>query len=549
MPVLLRRSGEMPDAQAYDAWLAVSGARVPPALDGARKLPKLAARLEAAFVAERDAWLGLGHALAGEPTADMAQMPTAAAFGSDFGVMLAWARLVDELTQGNSRILVLCDDPWLYRHLAGRNGVRAGTPPALFPRTFWLAVRGALARARLALHLAWAALRLRRFRRATLPGEAVILVYGHPASDAKGNDAYFGDLMARFPSLKRFLHTDCGVGRAARLCADGRTASLHAWGSVAFAVTLVAERWRPGQPHLAGPHGWLVRRAAAFENGGGGPAINRWQAHCQERWLVRARPDRVLWPWENHGWERNLCRAGRAHGIALIGYQHTVIGPHQFNYSTATNPDGLMSIPDVVVADGPAYAAEMKALGVPAERLVVGGAFRFKRFKDGLYDPAGPVFVPLSPVGAAARAQLAVARDIAGRGRRVLVKQHPMYPAAFAERINLSESARPLAEQKAISAVLYATGTSGLEARLMGVPAYQLMLEDRIAIDVLPAFIDAERVTAEDAADAVLAGRARPGAVEWDDVLSDPNYALWENLLFGEVATVLASPGLTKKAS
>ena len=539
MPVRLIRSGDLPDAGAYDAWLAVTGTPAPAGLGA--KLPGLAARLEAAFVAERDTWLQLGRVLAAAPGADVAHMPTAGAFGSDFGIMLAWGRLVGGLARDAARALVLCDDPWLFRHLARLPGVEAGPVPALWPKAVWQALRGFFARCRVALRVARAAIALRDTRRVMGVGDSVILVYGHPASDARGNDAYFGDLMARFPALKRLLHTDCGVARARALAADGRTASLHAWGSPLFALTLVGVRWRLGRAHLAGPLGWLVRRAAASENGGGGPAMNRWQDHCQARWLAAARPTRVAWPWENHGWERNLCRAARRRGVALIGYQHTVIGPHQFNYSTAGNPDGLSSIPDVVVADGPAYGAEMRALGVPAERLAIGGAFRFRRFRDGLFDAAGPLFVPLSPVVRAARAQLAVAGAVAGRGRKVLVRQHPMYPVPFSKQPNLLASDAALVDQTGLSAVLYTTGTSGLEAVLMGIPAFRMMLEDRISIDVLPAGVTATAVTEENAVKTILAHTGPGRRVPWDDILSDPDIAVWKSLLFDDIEHVALS--------
>ena len=539
MSVFLRRSDCIPEPGAYGSWLAVTGTAA--ALDAKRKLPGLAQRLEQAFVSERETWWRLGRALSCERSADIAHMPTAGSFGSDFGVMLAWTRLAGELAQDSDVTLVLCDDPWLFRHLALIQGVDAGPSPALAPEVIRLTIRGVLARTGAALRCAWAALRLGGGRLVMKPGDVVILVYGHPDSDAQGNDAYFGDIMARFPAVRRLLHTDCRAGRARELGTDGRTASLHAWGHLLFALGLIFSRWRLDKHHLLGEHGWLIRRARTMENGGGGPAMNRWQKHCQNRWLTAAKPDRVLWPWENHGWERNLCRAARRHGVKLIGYQHTVIGRHQFNFATATNPDGLGSIPDVVVADGRAYRDEMQAWGVPGDRLIVGGAFRFQRFPNGLFDPSGPVFVPLSAVPTVALTQIEAARTIARSGRRVVVKSHPMYPVAFNGEANLELGKTPLAAQKGLSAVLYATGVSGLEARLMGIPAYRLMPDDRIAIDVLPAGIEAETVTSETAADAILADGAPAIRVPWDDVLSDPDFELWKSLLFDDIEALVRS--------
>ena len=537
MSVLLRRSKALGTPSEYQFWLAVTG--TPPLDDPDRKLPDLAKRLEEAFVLGRETWWELGRALSAEPGADIAHMPTAGAFGSDFGVMLAWARLIEKLAGNDDVRLVVCDDPWLFRHLAGIEGVDAGAPPPLIPQLLRRRLRGFFARARVALHNVLASIRLSLQSQVMQDGDSVILVYGHPASDANGKDAYFGDLMARHDALKRLLHTDCSSAQALELGADGRTASLHAWGSSLFALSLVFCRWRPGRRHLSGEFGWLIRRAAAIENAGGGPAMNRWQAHCQERWLRAARPDRVVWPWENHGWERNLSRAARTGKITTIGYQHTVIGPHQFNYATHTNHDGLASVPDVVVADGPAYLGEMQAWGMPSGRLVIGGAFRFPRFGGDLYDPQGPVFVPLSAIPQAARAQLEVARAVAGKGRRVLVKPHPMYPVSFDESENLAHAERSLAEQRGLSAVLYTTGASGLEAVLMGIPGYRLMLEDRIAIDVLPRGFATEAVTSRNAADAILEGRGSRSPAAWDDILGDPDTALWKSLLFGDIDAVM----------
>ena len=543
MSVLLRRSNAVPAPSAFQFWLAVTG--TPPLNEPDRQLPGLAKRLEDAFVTERETWWELGRALSAEPGGDIVHMPTAGAFGSDFGVMLAWARLVGELAGNNDVTLVACDDPWLFRHLAGVEGVDAGTPPPLIPEVLRRRLRGVFARSRVALRNTVAAIRLCGQRRVIKDGDSVILVYGHPASNANGKDAYFGDLMARHAALKRLLHTDCPAGQALELGADKRTASLHAWGSPAFALSLMYCHWRPGGRHLSGPLCWLIRRAAIIENSGGGPAMNRWQAHCQARWLDAARPGRVVWPWENHGWERNLCRAANNRNVATIGYQHTVIGPHQFNYATHTNHDGMTSIPDVVVADGPAYLGEMRAWGVPVERLVVGGAFRFPRFADDLYDAQGPVFVPLSAVPAAGLAQLDVARAIAAQGRRVLVKTHPMYPLEFTQDGTLSRADRPLAEQRGLSAVLYTTGTSGLEAVLMGIPGYRLMLQDRVSIDVLPRGFTTEAVTDRDATEAILKGRASRPRAAWDEILADPDRSLWKSLLFGDIDAVIETHNTT----
>jgi hypothetical protein len=533
--IILQRSTSSCKKLSFDAWLATTGATG--TCDSAPKLPRLGVRLEDAFVEIRDLWWRLGYEMGQDKTADIAHAPTGGAFGSDFGVMLAWSQLISDLAKEKETILVFCDDPWLFRHLATLPGVTPhAPPPPLWPQKIRLVLRGFLARCKVALSCAFAAIRLVGFKKNQQQQDPTILVYGHPRSDTAGRDAYFGSAMKHFSELKRLLHTDCPPARALELIADGRTASLHAWGSPLRALFLVGTAWRPSKKHITGPYGWLIRRAAARENGGGGPAMNRWQLHCQKRWLAAVRPSRLIWPWENHAWERDLCRQAQKLGVSTVGYQHTVIGPHQINYSPSTNPDGLNSIPDIVASNGPAYRDELQAWGIPDERLKIAGAWRFERPKDGqqacLYDPDSPVFVPLSAVAEVGRQQLSAARIIAETGRKVLVKTHPMYPLVFETTANLSQTDVPLAEQGGLSAVLYSTGTSGLEALLAGLPTFRLMLEDRIAIDILPKGLRSENVTLDDVAKAVLRKiKHTPKAADWDAVLAPVDMDLWRQWL------------------
>lgn len=528
MTLLLRTSTNLPALRSDVVWFATTGTARPASLATDRQLPQLAERLESAFNEIRQVWWQLGREMGEAPGADVAHTPTGGAFGSDFGLMLAWARLAESVLRERVPCLAVCDDPWLFRHLASVPGVDAGRPPRLWIRATTLVIRGMLARAAVSVRTAHAALRLRKFRQRQ--ESPAILVYGHPESRADGFDAYFGTLMGALPNLRRVLHTDCPAARAEELATDGRTSSLHAWGNPVFASRLLMVRWRPRRRHTHGPFGWLVRRAAARENGGGGPAMNHWQIHCQGRWLAAARPAQVAWPWENHAWERALCRQARAAGIPTFGYQHTVIGPHQLNYSTATNPDRLASIPDLVIANGPAYAKELAAWGIPVERLAVGGAFRFTNLAAGSHDPKGPIFVPLSAIPEAAAAQVNAARRLAERGRKVLVKEHPMYPIPFQEGGNLLRTDVPLRDQRGLSAVLYATGTSGLEALLAGLPTYRLMLEDRIAIDILPAQLKARAVTQETVVDA-LERPEPPPPVAREEIVAPVDMTRWRQWL------------------
>jgi len=533
LSVILCRSAAINTAGPFRYWLGIGGAS--PALDATLKLPGIPVKLEQAFEAIRETWWRLGRDMAGDPGGDVSHTAAAGAYGSDFGVMLAWGSMVGELAAADDSYLVICDDPWLFRHVAELPRVSvAGSWPSLWQSEWRLAIRGLLARIKVALTAATAALKLRSMRKG-IAGGPTLLVYGHPSSDAAGHDAYFGDLLQKLPNLSRMLHTDCPPAQARMLAADGRTSSLHAWGHPLHALRLLACRWRPSGGRRRGRFKWLIRRAAALENGGGGPAMNRWQAHCQERWLSAVCPPAVAWPWENHAWERALCRAARGSRVRTIGYQHTVIGPHQINYAAMANRDGLASLPDVVVANGPAYRDELLRWGIPADRLLVGGAFRFPIRPANLYNPQGPVFVPLSAIRDIARLQIEAAKKIGASGRQVLVKEHPMYPLPVQSAQGVVVTTKSMQEQKeGLSAVLYSTGTSGLEALFAGLPTYRLLPEDRVAINVLAEGLVSRTTTVADLPEA-LRDSPRPDPVPWDSVLAPVDLPLWRRLLNGDM--------------
>ncbi len=528
MATLLRPSSDLQGISPDVPWIAVTGTS-PPARRGA-KLADAPRLLEEAFDAIRDEWWTLGKALGATPSAELAHAPTCASYGSDLGIMLAWTRLADTFGAGADSVLMVCDDPWLFRHLAGRPGVEAGRPPPLWPQRLGLGLRGFAARGRLAARLFGTALALRGHRVRVPDGAPSLLVYGHPASRAEGQDAYFGDLMDTLSGVERLLHTDCRWTRARQLARAGRAASLHAWGEPGRVLGLLSARWRPSAGDVQGPHGWLVRRAAALEGSRAAAAATRWQTRCQEAWLTARRPPAVAWPWENHPWERALVRAAGRLGIATVGYQHTVIGRHMYNQSPASNPDGLASLPDVIICNGPAYRAQLEAWGVPAERLAVGGAFRLPPHGDIAHDGAAPVFVALSSDRDISAQMMAAVAALKPTERRFVVKDHPMYPFEFAETETVKRTTQVLPEHRALSAVLYSTGTVGLEALLAGLPTLRFRPEGRIAIDILPDDLAAVPVDAVSLEGALTAAQA-PAKVERAAVMAAVDWAVWRRIL------------------
>ena len=534
MTILLRVSADLPPSDCYDQWLAIGG--MDPStlnLPAARMMPNTARALEEAFENCRELWWRIGRVLAGQPTAENSHAAACASFGSDFGLMLAWDHLVLQAAAERPVTLAVCDDPHLFRHLSGIPGIDAGSPPCLWVGSLRSRVRGLVARVVVGLRVARTALARRRDRSAYTPGAPAVLVYGHPGSTAAGHDVYFGDILLRFPEVWRVLHTDCGRQRAGELTAGKRTASLHGWGNPFFAVfALPWARWRPDVDEpLCQKYAWLIRRSAAAENSGGGPAMNRWQQHCQAKWLTSLRPRAVAWPWENFSWERALVRVARKRDVQTIGYQHTVIGPHQFNYSVRCNPDGSASVPDMIAADGPAYRQELIDWGLSEEKVIDGGSFRIPAPSCRTPHTAdGLVYMALSANLRIADRQLKIARRIADNGTKVVVKQHPMYPVPFEQSEFLARTEIPMGKFQNLSCVIYCTGASALDALLAGLPSVRLRFADQVSIDVLPKNIGGAVADAAGIFDFVN-NPTPPPEIVWRDLFSSVDYDKWATLL------------------
>ena len=214
--------------------------------------------------------------------------------------------------------------------------------------------------------------------------------------------------------------------------------------------------------------------------------------------LGKARkPSRVFWPWENHGWERSFVNL-HINEVETFGFQHTAIGPYHFNYAPHSNVDPSVSLPGQIICNGPACLKELVDWDVPGNKLVIGGSFRVIIEPSDKYDEKGPVFIPLSADQNLARLQLSASQRISDAGIKVLVKEHPMYPLEFEEGANLKRSNIPLRHQSGVSGVIYSSGFSGVEAILSGLPAFRLVADDRISIDVLPKKLKSLKIEIDD---------------------------------------------------
>lgn len=525
MPVVL--TATLPNVMDDDERLCVIDEGL--VVDGFRLVPDLAEKLEHAFDGTFAPWREIALLLQEQRTAEWAHMPTMSTYASDFGIMLAWRRVVQDLLNSKENVRVVCSDPWLFRALACLQGVVVETPPGIAAKRLRFFLRGLAARTRVAMRCLLARWRTHSHRKAAKASNW-ILVYGHPDSNADGEDAYFGNLMHVLPNLKRMMHTDCPASFALQLAKDDRTSSLHAWGNFCTALQLPFTRWSPSTANLEPSIAWLVKRAAAIEGSGGSAAMTRWQMTCQQRWLRETKPKAVTWPWENHPWERDFSRKARENGTRTLGYQHTVVGRHMFNQGATANADDLRSIPDKILLNGPAYADDLADRGIPREQMIEVGSFRIKADELPTYDPKGPVFVALSNNPTFAQQMIAATRPLADAFQPFLVKDHPLCPFDVDESAHFERTKQPFADLPPIRALIYCTGTSGLQGLLSGVPTLRFIPEGGVALDILPR---GTKVTSVDAKALSEALQNPAGAVNHADrtMVSAPDLDQWGKLL------------------
>ncbi len=492
-------------------------------------VPAMASRLEQAFDQSADDWLELAHELGSTPSAGLAHASACAANVSDFGLMLAWSKITTDFANKPEMVLVVCDDPWLYRHLCEIDGVEFGRAPGILLRSLKLTVRGYLSRVRCALTLAINHLLTREQKSVGKTHTTFFLVYGHPRSTAEGEDGYFGPLLNEIPGAQRILHVDCSSRRARQLRGNDQSVSLHAWGHFYDLLKLPLARWKPSPAQKSGTSGWLVRRAERLEGGTGQGAMIKWQQLCQRRWLDELQPDCVVWPWENHGWEREFVRVARARGVRTVGYQHSVIGRQMLNYRPHSNADDLASIPDMILCTGPSTAGQLAAWGIPKNRLKVGGALRIADISSAQTSASGPVYLALSFDADTARQMIDAAAKLTADGYRFLAKNHPMQPVSVSDNKHIIQTQKAFSAYDNLRAVVYAASTVGLEAAIAGLPTIRFQADKKIALDILPPTVS---LTAADAAGLGQAlADVSPLQIDRDEIFSPVDLDLWKRTL------------------
>lgn len=411
--------------------------------------------------------------------------------------------LLRESLAGGPQVIVVLEDPWLFHQLksqaAGMAAVHFEGEARLWPACLKAAVWGTGSRLLWAVRLLRNGMKQYGASKLSVPrfsGKKNIAVYSDPQARCfeglEGwRDPYLGDLgqvleKAGYPVL-RFSSPESG-GYERELARRAQYfAPLSLWLSPLRLLQSVFASWRPcwsDNPHVAGlPIRELLRREWWLDRWRSSYVIFRVFLDCFTRFLDHARPQAVIFPYENQPWEKLLVLAARDRGVPCFGYQHGAgLARFMLAYFQGSGEVEWAPLPDVIFTSGQYSHELLNASGVPSARLVMGGNFRHQYLwkRAGMTPPPQiqerfPLLIAL-PVEPDLAQHLLHALQQAfpdgghSDGMEFLVKPHPMCPLteycstwpATMVNGNFEDALRRCA------AVLYSGSGTGMEAIVLG---------------------------------------------------------------------------------
>jgi hypothetical protein len=325
---------------------------------------------------------------------------------TDLFALVCYAELAAAWADAGERRVVVVEDPWLLLTLR-RRLQGAGAHVELDRWALVRDVASTVVRAPWASLLTlWWAGRLRIAARRHVPAappsqwpDTFLYTWVLPhCFDAEGrlSDPYLGRLDAILRAQGR------RVGRLTPLrMAEPLVRRLAGPSDVLVAPALL--RWRDIAAACVEPVGIAARGAERWRGWHLGPLLARetlrewadpsarlyrlsFRAFRRIAALGRGRVARLVYPFENQPWEKQLLLAYRqaSPDTRLVGCQHGSVGPLWLSYALGQGETDWCPLPDWIMANGPLAEARLRASGFPADRVRNAGSLRF----DYLFAPA-----------------------------------------------------------------------------------------------------------------------------------------------------------------
>ncbi len=452
---------------------------------------------------------------------------------TDAHLLLCYMVLFDDIltdyeAQGELRLIIAVEDPWLYLALRRQHGLRVGVrfpSPVrwhlLRTRLAWLS-HGVVARLYLLLLVLYQRAIFRRvLKRHQSKGvfglsEPKAWIYNHPEPRLFVAQQGLSDPYT--PGLQEMLESEgITTGRVLGLpvprqllqAAATRVAQLLPLVSLVRFIDIVraVSRFTAIKgPVPNGPGGLdlsvLVERDKWLEVRGLALSRTLLEYYAFLEFFQTHSGSVLYYYYENHPWERMLCLAREHSGssMTLVGYQHSTVPLLLLNYFPHPGQWASMPHPNRVLASGSIFKKTMEEKGYPRGLVVEGGALRFpgierrktRRLSNG---ESVNVYVALSTDASLDRELLALLLQHddtwAQQSIRFMLKPHPdtpfeyigLYPEQGGQLKSTDKALGDLFDS--IDVVLYSGTTVGLEALFQGFPTVAYVPDGVISPDVV----------------------------------------------------------------
>ena len=273
--------------------------------------------------------------------------------------------------------------------------------------------------------------------------------------------------------------------------------------------------------------------------------------------------ERLIYPYENHSWEKIVCLAVREFypQVRLVAHQHANISSMLLNYFFSKEESRVLPFPDIVITNGKYSDRLFRNSGYDPDKVILGGSVRYTGVLSAL-DEGDKVTSPkennsrcptilVTPSLEWAEAAEFIWKVIGAFGTldqyRVILKCHPDLPYnRIARELKISTLPghftvvdRPVGELLLESDVLlYTSSTTCIEALARGVPVVQVNSSLTIDMDPLRGYPGVRRSvsTQEEIVEAVkeilTTNRAEQikGKTVWKDTVKDLFVPVDENI-------------------
>lgn len=455
-------------------------------------------------------------------------------FHTDFFLFVCYEALVKELIEEKDalsaeKLVIFVEDPWLFvevRNLISDKNVKFVGNPSLILNKFILVVQGLIHRLFLVCWFVLVKSLIRIYHKGEKPEvlktekSAICLI--NPADKTVFKN---GEYLTNYtPGLSSFyeekgfrcfflypfpfpLSTVRYIGRNKKIL----------WPLIVDAKILTVfkrmfERWKPvfsskmssaindcQVPYLLERERWITFSKVGFN-------FNLILHDALDKFLSRGWCSHLIYLFENQPWEKMLCMAATKNRVRTIGYQHSSICKLYISQFIGKGEAAFAPLPDKIVTAGDYFAELYKKGGIPEEKVVVGGAWRYCYMQNNMRERSvfpskrpgnkRTILVSLPIVGFILDSMLenldnALFQRHLNDDFEIWLKPHPVTDSSDLARINklalrYNMAHKPFQELlRDADLVIASSSTSGLESFLYGKRVICYLPENFIVPDPL----------------------------------------------------------------